>query len=298
MNSARPELDRAPYLVRTDWLAEHLQDSDIVLVDCRYYFDGRDGAVEYAKEHLPSALHLDWSKKLIDPATPRPGTFKLPSPERLREALEPLGISDSSLIVGYDDEGGHFVSRLLATMAAYGYDNVRVLEGGIVKWRAEGRALTREVPAHARGRLSFDRPSRDIFASIDDVIESRDDPGVVVLDVRRLTEFTGEEARARHGGRVPWARWALWQENLRWEGDRTFRDPAELRQRYERLGVTPDKRIITYCQGGVRAAHTALTLRMLGYPDVRIFDGSWEEWGNRDDVPIATGEDDGQGERG
>jgi thiosulfate/3-mercaptopyruvate sulfurtransferase len=289
MSSPNPELDRAPYLVSTQWLAEHLSDPDLVLLDCRYYFDGRDGLAEYAKEHLPGALHLDWSKKLIDPAAPRPGTFKVPAPERLREALEPLGVSDSSLVVGYDDEGGHFVSRLMATMSAYGYHNVRALEGGIIKWRAEGRPVTSEVPTPARGRLSFDRAPADVFASIGEVQSSHDDPNVVILDVRRVTEFTGEEARARHGGRVPWARWAFWQDNLNWDGDRTFKDAAALRERYQALGVTPDKRVITYCQGGVRAAHSALTLRMLGYPDVRIFDGSWEEWGNRDDVPIKEG---------
>jgi thiosulfate/3-mercaptopyruvate sulfurtransferase len=292
MNRSTDELDRAPYLVSTEWLAQHLADADIVLVDCRYYFDGRDGLAEYAKDHLPGAVHLDWSKQLIDPSAPRPGTFKLPSEERLRDVLEPLGISDSSTIVGYDDEGGHFVSRLLATLSAYGYDNVRVLEGGIVKWRAEGRPLTADVPTPTRGHLSFDRRATNTFASIDDVLSAREDPGTVIVDVRRVTEFTGEEVRARRGGRIPWARWALWQENLNWDGDRTFKDAAGLRARYEALGVTPDKQVITYCQGGVRAAHSALTLRMLGYPDVRIYDGSWEEWGNRDDVPIAEGPDE------
>ena len=294
MNWSNAELDRAPYLVSTEWLAEHLHDLGLVLVDCRYYFDGRDGLAEYSKEHLPGALHLDWSKQLIDPAAPHPGTFKLPSAERLRETLEPLGISDSSLVVGYDDEGGHFVSRLVATMAAYGYENVRVLEGGIVKWRVEGRPLTADVPTPTRGHLSFDRPYSNVFASIDDVLNSQGDSNVVILDVRRITEFTGDEVRARHGGRVPWARWAFWQDNLNWEGDRAFKDAQALRERYEALGVTPDTRVITYCQGGVRAAHSALTLRLLGHPDVRIFDGSWEEWGNRDDVPIQKGPGEGR----
>src|SRR5205823_590852 len=113
----------------------------------------------------------------------------------------------------------------------------------------------------------------------DELRDSLGNAQVAVLDVRRSTEFTGEESRAARGGRVPGARHAFWQDNL--NPDWTFRSADEIRRRHEAIGAKNDNRLVTYCQSGVRAAHAAFTLHLVGYPDVRLYDGSWSEWGNR-----------------
>ena len=262
--AAMSGMDRDRFLVSTEWLAAHLDDPNVRIVDCRYYFDGRVGRDEYDKGHLPGAVYLDWSNELSTQDDPI--AFKVARGPQVQAVMERLGIGDDTLIVGYDDEGGHFVSRLWLVLARHGRDeNLRILEGGITKWVQEGRPLTSDPPAEL-GAATFtprDGPE-EILATADEVLAARDDPNTVVVDVRRETEYTGEELRAARGGRVPGATRVFWQDNLRWDDDRAFRPPDEIRARYLDAGVTPDRQVITYCQGAVRAAHTALTLKMLG----------------------------------
>jgi len=279
--------DRDRYLVSTEWLAEHLDDPNVRIVDCRYYFDGRVGHDEFARGHIPGAIHLYYSELNTKE---NPIAFKMGRGEHVKRVLEAHGIGDGTLVVAYDDEGGHAASRLWLTMLVHGHgDDIRILEGGLTKWQQERRPLSTE-PAAPRQATFTPRPgSPEVLVTAEQVLDATKDPNAVVLDVRRRTEFTGEEARAARGGRIPGASHMLWQNVLKWDGDRTFRPAEEVRALLSEAGLTPDKRAITYCQGAVRAAHTALVLKMLGYENVEVYDGSWEDWGNRPDLPIEQG---------
>jgi thiosulfate/3-mercaptopyruvate sulfurtransferase len=278
---AHPEL-----LVSSDWLAGHLDDPTVRVVDCRYYFDGRDGHAIYLAGHLPGAVHAAYPTDLSDPTATPPNL--IPRPEQLAATMARLGVSDDTRVVGYDDEGGHFASRLWWVLAYYGHDAVQILNGGIQKWQAEGRPLVAGPVSPPAGSFHPGSPREAMRIRAEQLLAELDSPNLALLDVRRRSEYVGEEIRAARGGRIPGASLAFWQENL--NPDWTFRTADEIRARHEALGATPDQRIVTYCQGGVRAAHALFSLRLIGYTNVQLYDGSWADWGNRPDFPVMSDE--------
>ena len=278
---ARPDL-----FWSTDRVAAALGDPKVRIVDCRYSTD-RDMRDDYRKAHLPGAVYLDWGRDISAPPPPSGHPqFMLAGPAEFATAMSRLGIGDDTVVVGYDLEGGHHAARLWLALRRYGHDRMAVMEGGLQKWQREGRPLdTGDVTV--KPSPFTPRPREGVIAGKDDVLGAvrRGDPWL--LDVRRDAEYTGEEARAKHGGHVPGAVNVLWKDAL--TSDWTLKDADELEQLYIDAGFGPETSTITYCQLGVRAAFTHLVLTALGHDRVRTYDGSWDEWGNRDDVPIVKG---------
>jgi thiosulfate/3-mercaptopyruvate sulfurtransferase len=272
-------------LVSGEELAAHLRDSDVLVCDCRFAGDAEASRASYVKGHIPGAIHVYWLSDLS--AADTTVTTFLPDAAEAADRLGRLGITQDTTVVAYSDGGNLYASRLWHVLTHYGHDRVALLDGGIEKWEAEGRPLERGTvqPRPARFGTRESDWMRGIGA--DEIAERLEDPELRIVDVRNAAEFSGEQLRAARGGHIPTAVLWPWDENLRADG--SLRDPAEIRARAEAAGFLPEHELVTYCQGGVRAAHAALALHMAGYPRVRIYDGSWAEWGNDTALPIAGG---------
>jgi len=290
----RPDLfwstDRVAELLRT--APKGGTDTSLSVVDCRFGVEGGAHAA-YLAGHLPGAVHCDWSKDLVAPPPPsgHPASL-LPGPIEFAATMTRLGITNRTLVIGYDAEGGHHAARLWLALRYYGHDRCGVMEGGIQKWVAEGRPLeTGEVGRPGvlvAPRLTFiARPRDGVVATKEEVLAAVRTGDPWLLDVRRETEYTGEEARAARGGHIPGAVNMLWRDAL--NEDWTLRDPDELEETFINAGFGPETSTITYCQAGVRASFTHLLLTALGHPDVRTYAGSWDEWGNDPSLPVVKG---------
>ena len=235
---------------------------------------------QYTAGHIPGALHLDlWGVSLIDTDPAPLKAFMW----MIEHVFQTHGVQSTTPVVVYDEHSGIRAARAFWFLEYFGHPSVRLLDGGFAAWTSGGHEVTRDAAAPPKSDWTGKRQEHTI-ATHREVRQAIRTAGAVVLDTRSDGEYTGTTVRAKRGGAIPRAVHIEWTRNLSASGE--FKDPDELRQMYEDAGVTPDREVITYCQGGYRAAHSYVALRLLGYPRVRVYVGSWKEWGDREELPV------------
>ena len=266
----------AALLVTAADLARQLQEGSpkpLLLLDLR-------PAEAFAAGHVPGAVHVDlFGVSLIDTD---PAPFKA-FMWMIEHVLASRGVDGATPVVVYDEQSGIRAARAFWFLEYFGHPSVRMLDGGFGAWIRDVFPVTRDASAPPASNWIGSRDANAV-ATWRDVRAALDQPNAVILDTRTDGEYCGTMVRAARGGAIPGAVHIEWTRNLTPEGE--FKPAAELRRMYEAAGVTPDREVITYCHGGYRAAHTYVALRLLGYPRVRNYVGSWKEWGDRTDLPI------------
>lgn len=269
-------------LVDADWVETHLHDPTVRLIEVDV------DTAAYEQGHIPGAVSLNWQKELQDQLIRAPL-----SKTQLEQLLGRLGVSNDTTIVLYGDNNNWFAAWAFWLLKLYGHRDVRLLNGGRVKWLADQREITTEVSSYPPTNYRIQAPHPYIRALRDQVLAVIGRDNVALVDVRSPDEYSGKllapahlpQEGAQRGGHVPGAANIPWSMAVRADG--TFKSAEELRSLYEEKGVTPDKEVIAYCRIGERSSHTWFVLSyLLGYPKVRNYDGSWTEWGSLIEAPI------------
>jgi thiosulfate/3-mercaptopyruvate sulfurtransferase len=276
-------------LVTTQWLAAELGKPDLVVFDATMYLPNEDknGATEFRAAHIPGARFFDIDL-VADPDTDLP--HMVPTPGRFAKLMAALGVANTSRVVFYDQKGLSSAARGWWLMGLFGHDAAAVLDGGLSKWRREGRDVEAGAPLASPPtvfRPNF-RPTR--LRGVGDVLGNVDAQAELVLDARAAGRFTGAMAEPRVGmrsGHIPGSASLPYTELL--NPDATFRPQAALAARFAAAGVDGSRPVVTSCGSGVTACILTLGLRLAGLPEGAVYDGSWTEWGGRADTPVATG---------
>jgi len=276
-------------LVTPQWLAAHLGDPSLVVIDASWYLAAmqRDGRAEYLAGHIPGAVYWDLDR-LSDPDTSLP--HMLPDPESLARAIGGLGIANGDRVVVYDGSGVNLSApRVWWTLRLAGHAAVSVLDGGLARWRAEGRPLEPGMVARSPVRFAI-RLRPELLRSIGELREALDSPACQVLDARSRGRFEGSEPEPRpglRGGHIPGARNLPFTELVGSDG--RLLPTEELRRRFLAAGVDLSRPVVVSCGSGVSACALALALELLGASGYAVYDGSWSEWGREAGPAIEQG---------
>ncbi|HZQ06968.1 MAG TPA: sulfurtransferase, partial [Anaerolineae bacterium] len=283
-----------PLLVSTDWLAAHLDDPNVRIVDARWYLaDLAKGEADYQKGHIPNAVYLSVdrhlaSHPLLDAKT---GRHPLPTPEAFTETMENAGISANTQVVAYDDAGGANAARVWWLLHYFGHDNASLLDGGLHQWLKEGRPLSLETPTFPRGEFHA-QPHPHLIVTKEEMKELTRNPHVVMFDARIRDRYQGKgDPVDPRPGHIPGAKSAPTAENLRAPDDLRFKEPEAMRAHYDALGANGADEIVTYCGSGVTACADLFALELAGYDKVRLYVGSFSEWSRDPTLPVITGPD-------
>ncbi len=271
-------------LVSTEWVATHLNDPEVRIVEVDY-----DPASNYGQGHIPGSAVFDWKKDMNDQVN-----RDILSKEQLEALMGRSGVSNDTTLILYGDFNNWFAAYAFWDLKYYNVQNVKLMDGGRKKWLLEDRPLTKEVPVHSPATFNVTGPDTKVRVYRDDVRSAIGKNERVLVDVRGPKEFSGEitappeypNEQSQRGGHIPGAKNIPWGQAVN-DADGTFKTRKELEALYSSKGVATDKGVITYCRIGERSSHTWFVLKyLLGYPDVRNYDGSWTEWGNSILYPI------------
>lgn len=273
-------------LVSTEWLANELGASDLRIVDATYRADGRDAAAEYEAGHIPGAVFMDL-ENLIDSSSDLPNT--LPTPEKFASRMQSLGLGDGSRIVLYDDSPFKTSARAWWMLRMFGGHDVAILDGGLAKWKAEGRELVQGKEAQRHRHFTVWKDESAV-RDLDQMKANVESGAEQVLDARSAARFTGEEADPRpktHAGHIPGSK-NLPYGNL-YNADGTWKQGDALKAAFADAGIDLSRPLVTTCGSGITASVLLFGAKMAGAEKLALYDGSWSEWGGDSSTPKAMG---------
>ncbi len=272
-------------LITTAWLAEHLNDPYVRIVDCRWVLgESGEGRRRYEAGHIPGAVHLDIDTDLS--AKEGPGRHPLPNRRDFERTMARIGVSRDIHVIAYDEGTGSPAPRLWWLIRIFGHDKVSVLDGGLKLWQGEGRPVTTEIPSFREG--TFTGRTRHVSLVDKNTVDRlRDDPNVLLIDARAPERYRGEvEPIDARPGHIPGAENFPFTKAIDPASGR-FLPPERLREEFEKIGVGTAKTLICYCGSGVTACTNLLALRRAGF-DAKLYEGSWSEWSKDPELPVSS----------